>query len=394
MIAPTCDRNDVGEAWVAYQWVRHLAERHEVTLLTYHKRGAEPVSAQLPSVRVIEWREPPLLGRAERLNAIVKPGYLPFYARARSWIKAALAAGEQFDVVHQPAPVAMRYPSPAVGLGLPVVIGPVGGGLQTPPGFDEDQGSAPWFMRLRDLDGLRMRRDPLLRRTYQQAACVVGIAPYVRENLRDVDVRRFEVLSETALEDVPDAISRVGRTGALRLLYVGRLVRTKGVRDLVRAMADLQDLPVRLDVVGDGPELGDLQAMVREAGLSDRVTLHGRVARTEVDAFYRAADVFVFPSFREAGGNVALEAMGHSLPLIVVDRGGPGAAVNDDCAIRLEAIDPEQLSADIAAAVRELAGDPARRLRMGEAAHRHVSKTATWDARSNQMSEILWSVCR
>ena len=126
LIAPTCDGDDVGEAWVAFQWASRLARRHDVTVLTYHKRGKRTAAEQLPGVRVIEWIEPPLLGRAERLNSLLKPGYLPFYWRARRWIRAALAAGEHFDVAHQVSPVAMRYPSPAIGLGIPVVIGPTG----------------------------------------------------------------------------------------------------------------------------------------------------------------------------------------------------------------------------------------------------------------------------
>src|SRR5690606_18170962 len=112
LVAPTCNGEDVGEAWVAYQWARHLAERHDVTLLTYHKRGSTPAAAQLRGLRVVEWTEPPLLGRAERLNSMLKPGYVPFYIHARRWIRTALASGCRFDIAHQPTPVAMRYPSP------------------------------------------------------------------------------------------------------------------------------------------------------------------------------------------------------------------------------------------------------------------------------------------
>ena len=131
MIAP-CDGEDVGEAWVAFQWAQRLAARHEVTLLTYHKRGSTPVSRQLDGGRVIEWAEPPGVGRAERLNSMLKPGYVPFYLRARRWIREALARGEHFDLAYQPVPVAMRYPSPVAGLNIPFAIGPVGGSRSIP----------------------------------------------------------------------------------------------------------------------------------------------------------------------------------------------------------------------------------------------------------------------
>ena len=67
------DGEDVGEAWVGYQWARRLTERHDITLVCWHKRDRTPISRQLPGVRVIEWREPPLVGKAERLNSMLKP---------------------------------------------------------------------------------------------------------------------------------------------------------------------------------------------------------------------------------------------------------------------------------------------------------------------------------
>ncbi|KRD42984.1 glycosyltransferase [Cellulomonas sp. Root930] len=388
LIAPTCDGSDIGEAWVAYQWAARLAPRHDVTLLTYHKRGRPPARTQLDGLRIVEWAEPPLLGRAERLNSLLKPGYAAFYVRARRWIKRALAAGEHFDVVHQPVPVAMRYPSPAAGLGVPVVVGPVGGGLSDPPGFSDDGDTSPWYTRLRALDQFRLRHDPLLRRTYTDARVVLGIAPYVGDLLEGIPLHELVVMSETALPELPPAHSRSTHPGALRLLFVGRLVRTKGARDLVRAMSLLADEDVVLDVVGDGPDRATCEALAVELEVADRVRFLGRLDRGEVDAFYRDADVFVFPSYREPGGNVALEAMGHGLPLIVCDRGGPGSAVDATCAIALPVSTPDALARDVAAAVRTLAHDPARRLAMGRSARERVTSMGLWDAKIRAVEAI------
>jgi hypothetical protein len=217
LIAPTCDGDDVGEAWVGYQWVRLLSARHQVTLLTYHKRGSRPAADQLPGTRVIEWTEPAGLGRAERLNSMLKPGYVPFYFRARRWIRRALAQGDRFDLAHQPVPVAMRYPCPVRGLGIPYLIGPVGGSLESPPAFAAEEGTAPWYVGLRRLDALRIRYDPALRDTYQQASCVLGIAPYVKDFLAGTPVHRFEVMSETGITELPAPAdprrARMGRSG-------------------------------------------------------------------------------------------------------------------------------------------------------------------------------------
>lgn len=392
LIAPTCDGDDVGEAWVAYQWARNLSERHDVTLLTYHKRGRAPARDQVTAARVIEWTEPPLLGRAERLNSLMKPAYAAFYVRARRWIRRAIDEGERFDVAHQPVPVAMRYPSPAAGLGVPLLMGPVGGGLPSPAGFAEGGDTAPWYVRLRALDRWRLRHDLWLRRTYEGADCVLGIADYVRDNLSGLDIKRFEVMSETALEQLPDRVDRGGRRGPLRLLYVGRLVRTKGAREIVRALGLVSDLDLTLDIVGAGPELAACEAIAAELGLGDRVTFFGARSRAEVADHYRAADVFVFPSFREPGGNVVFEAMGYGLPLIVADRGGPGSATDDSCAFRLPVTTAEAMVAGIAASVRSLATDPGLRLRMGAAGRARVQERALWSTKAESVGEIYSSI--
>jgi len=392
LIAPTVDGEDVGESWVAYQWAKHLRDHHELTLLTYNKRTIRPASEQLDGMRVVEWQEPPLLGRAERFNSIVKPGYFPFYISARRWLKRALERGETFDVAHQPLPVAMRYPSPAAGLGIPLIIGPVGGGLATPQGFGGDRPKDPWFMKLRALDDVRWRWDRPLRRTYQSADCVLCIAPYVKEQLDKVAVRRFEVMSETGLESVPPPIGRLQRKGPIRLLYVGRLVRTKGALDIIKALASLPRRDAVLDIVGHGPDMDNCAALIKQLGLEDRVTLHGWKSKPEVAKFYQAADVFVFPSYREPGGNVSLEAMAHSLPLIVADRGGPGSAVSDDCAIKLGVTTPDAFVRDLAGAIETLCSDPTRREAMGRAAYAHVTRTALWSAKVENMNAIYADV--
>jgi glycosyltransferase involved in cell wall biosynthesis len=392
LIAPACDGQDVGESWLAHQWAELLSQRANVTLLTSHKRDHVPPSRQLDGVRVVEWPEPPGVGRFERFNSLLQPGYVPFYVRARRWARLRIAAGEHFDVVHQVVPVAMRYPCPATGLGVPVILGPVGGGLESPPAFVEEEGGTPWYQRLRALDQARLVYDPLLRRTYEEADCVVGIAPYVADLLSGLSLQRLAIMSETAIRALPSFPDRAGRTGAVRLLHVGRTIRTKGLRDVIRSLDRLRDLDVVLDVVGDGNDRSACEALVAELGLEERVQFHGSLPRDQVSRFYEAADVFVFPSYREPGGNVALEAMASGLPVVLCERGGPGANVDDGCGFRLRADTPTQLADDVAAAVRRLVTDPALRLQMGRAGRRKVESTHLWEHRVAQMLDLYENV--
>lgn len=392
LLAPDCDGADVGEAWVTMQWVKRIAERHDVTVLVQRKRDRPSVRSQLPGVRVVEWVQPPVVGRFERLNSLLKPGYAWYYARVRRWLREARRRGEVFDLAHQLSPVAMRYPSPLAGTGTPYLLGPTGGSLETPPAFREEEGGTPWFVGLRSLDRLRLRRDPWLRRGYAEAACVIGIADYVAELLADVPVRRFVAISDTGVEELPDLVERVRQPGGLRVLFVGRVIRTKGVRDAVRAVAAAREVVARFDVAGEGYDRAACEALADELGVADLVRFHGRVPHEEVGRFYAEADAFLFPSYREPGGIVVAEAMSWGLPVVVCDRGGPASTVGDDAGIRVPARDPQQYAADLAAALRRLAADPELAARLGAAARRRVEEVGVWSTKVDALDRLYAEV--
>jgi glycosyltransferase involved in cell wall biosynthesis len=148
------------------------------------------------------------------------------------------------------------------------------------------------------------------------------------------------------------------------------------------------DIDIRVDIIGDGFDLPACKELAHQLGVESKILFHGRIPRSEVDSFYRQADAFVFPSYREPGGNVVFEAMGYGLPLIVCEFGGPGAAVDDECAIRLRPTNTEQYAADLAVAIAQLASDPELRARMGAAARRRVREVGLWANKVAKVSEL------
>jgi glycosyltransferase involved in cell wall biosynthesis len=196
-------------------------------------------------------------------------------------------------------------------------------------------------------------------------------------------------MSETGLERLPEPVDRTARRADVRLLFVGRLIRTKGARDAIRALGLVRDLPVIFDIVGDGFDRAACEALTTELGLTDRVRFHGKLPRDQVDDFYSSADVFVFPSYREPGGNVVFEAMGQGLPLVVSDLGGPGNVVDDTCGIRLHPMSPDQYARDIAGAFTRLAASPELRLKLGRGARRRAADIALWDSKVVHLEAIF-----
>ncbi|MEM1069551.1 MAG: glycosyltransferase family 4 protein [Planctomycetota bacterium] len=394
MIAPGCDGNDVGESWSCFQWVAGMSRQADVTLLTLRRKHQVAMQQQLPHVKVVDWSDLPFVHRFERFNSLAKPGYFHFFVKSRCWIKQQLSSGQRFDLVHQVGPLALRYPSPAAGLGLPLIIGPLAGSIATPEAFKSECGQSSWYCRFRCVDHWRLRNDPMLRHTYRSADLVIGVAPYVKELLDEVGLRRFALESETGVLSVaPESHARRSKNGSMRLLYVGRLIRTKGLRDVIRAMGQLHDLDsVSLDVAGDGEEWAACNEEANRLGVAERVRFHGKVSRDQVEALYQRSDAFVFPSFREPSGNVVFEAMRNGLPVITTKSGGPGYVVDKHSGVRLNASKPDQLAADLANTIRSLAFDVDRIERLSRGARQRVAEIGLWPAKLDRMGDFYRSV--
>jgi glycosyltransferase involved in cell wall biosynthesis len=118
------------------------------------------------------------------------------------------------------------------------------------------------------------------------------------------------------------AASRAARTPP-RVLYAGRLARTKGVDVLLVALAQLRreglELPCR--ILGDGPERVSLEKLARDLGLHGQVIFEGALSIKRVLAFYEDSDVLVLVSKAEGWPKAIAEAMAFGLICVGSDRG-------------------------------------------------------------------------
>ncbi|ODS24782.1 hypothetical protein AB835_01630 [Candidatus Endobugula sertula] len=103
-----------------------------------------------------------------------------------------------------------------------------------------------------------------------------------------------------------------------KLLCVGRLVNAKGQGVLVQAAKKLVERKIEFEVnfVGDGPDLENLQAFVKQNALNNQVKFSGKVNHDQVQQLQRQADIFVLPSFAEGIPIVLMEAMASGTPCV------------------------------------------------------------------------------
>ncbi len=165
------------------------------------------------------------------------------------------------------------------------------------------------------------------------------------------------------------------RPEGMRLLYVGPLVGRKGVATLIEALPMMLEssVPVRLLVVGRGPEEPGLKALADRLGVAGRITFAGYVEEKDLVNKYQESDLFVFLSTREGFGLVLVEAMACGLPIVTTDV-PPMPEVVGDAALLVPPSDPEKL----ARAVVQIAGDEALRTRLAQEGRRLVEERYLW----------------
>ena len=310
----------------------------------------------------------------------------------------ALVARHAIDVIHEVTPISPKMPTCLHGLGAPVVIGPMCGGMDYPPAFQSMQGRierlVEWSGRLasgmvnRVVPG-KLRADALIVANDQtKRALPRGCRGTIHEGIPDIGVD-LGVWGRDRPRREPQAGAPV------RFIFLGRLVGWKGVELLLEAFARVAGAHpgVALKVLGDGPLRLPLEAKAERLGVGGQVEFAGWVQAAEGAARMADADVFVLPSLRECGGSAVFEAMALGMPVVVANWGGPGIYVNDECGIRVAVESREGYVAGLAEAMLRLARDPLLRMRMGAAARRHAEGGVfNWDRKIDRILDIYRSV--
>jgi N-acetyl-alpha-D-glucosaminyl L-malate synthase BshA len=150
----------------------------------------------------------------------------------------------------------------------------------------------------------------------------------------------------------PDAAvrARLAPNGEKLIVHVSNFRPVKRVDDAVGMLRQLQGrMPVRLVLIGDGPERQRIENMTRHDGLSDQVLFLGKMTRPE--EVMASCDLFVLPSETESFGLSALEAMACGVPVISSDSGGLPEVVSHGVSGLLNAVGDVDAMAENAFAI-------------------------------------------
>lgn len=389
-----------------FRYYTAISRLAEVTLVTHecNRAALNRAGANGETVIIRESRAGQIYGKLAgqmsefrgRINwpmrhALTYPAYAEFDWRVFQQLGEAVAR-KSYDVVHAFTPILPRYPVSILKAceNTPFLLGPVNGGLRFPAGFEGI--ARKEFNRFNSLRGFA-NFIPGYRRTYQQADKILAGSSatfLMLQKMHAIGGDRLELFHENGVQS-EFFLDRAPRDdGAIRLLFVGRLVPYKCADLVIEAMNSLPaDIRSRatLTIVGDGPEREHLEKVAESLGLASQVTISGWVPQERTLEFYRQADIFCFPSVREFGGAVVLEAMASGLPCIVADYGGIAEYVTEGTGYRIALDSREHLRSQMARHIEDLARN--RDLLNGmsaKAAER--ARDFKWDSKARRMVTI------
>jgi glycosyltransferase involved in cell wall biosynthesis len=180
----------------------------------------------------------------------------------------------------------------------------------------------------------------------------------------------------------------------LRLISIGRLIDFKGFPVLLDAIATLRDnhIPVDLQIIGEGPQRPALEAQIDRLQLQANVRLRGILSQEEIKKELALAHAFTLACLTDAKGatdilpTVILEAMACGLPVVSTTLAGvPEMVIHGETGLLAPPDDAPQLAAHLTT----LAGDPARRARLGTAALQRVQEIFALDQTAGHLASLF-----
>ncbi len=242
---------------------------------------------------------------------------------------------------------------------------------------------APYIVSLRgsDVPGHNARFKLLDRVVFRIISRMVWKkAEHVTALSKDLRELAYKTSSQQEIQVIHNGISceefhppDTAREESYTLVFVGRLIKQKGITYLLQAMAQLRGAypSLRAYIVGDGPLRDELSAEAGALGIGGQVSFEGFVPHEELLAYYQKAHVFVLPSLNEALGNATHEALASGLPIITTNTGAAELVDGNGIVV------PKEDASAIAQALERLLQDKALREQMAKQS-RALAETMSW----------------
>lgn len=299
--------------------------------------------------------------------------------------------GGKYDIVHRITPLSPTANSSiakkCAQAGVPFVLGPLNGGVPWPAGFDaERRREREYLSYVRGLYRILPGRQSMLKST---SAILTG-SRHTASEVPEPHREKCVYLPENGIDPARfNLMADQNQALPLRACFIGRMVPYKGPDMLLEAAAPLlRARKLTLDMIGDGPLLGQLKEFVRNERIEESVTFHGWLEHRAVQQVAVRSNMFAFPSIREFGGGVVLEAMALGVVPVICDYAGPSELVDERTGYKVPMGTRAEIVRRLGETLSSIVADPSELAMKADACRHRVLKDFTWDAKARKVCQV------
>jgi len=386
-----------GEDIAGWRLVEQISRFHDVWVIShsYNRAGVEKglKEKNLPHVKFYFYHLPSWLRFLSRIEFGKRIYY--YLWQLGAWKLAEnLNRKVHFDLAHHLTFGNDWIPS-FIGalLPIPFVLGPVGGGQKTPRGLRKEYSLYGRFAEsARNIAQWFGRRDYFRRLGLEKARAILVCNQETEAMIPNRLKGKIFLFPVNGIleEDIRFDIDPPPDHGIFRVLTAGRMHRLKGFALAIKSFSlFLKKYPgSEFLLIGDGPEGRRLRKLVHDLSLEDKVKIIPWLPRNELLKTMFSSHVVVFPSFRDGGGAVVVEAMAAGRPVVCLDSGGPGFHVQPEWGIKISPNSSEAVIKEMADALEKLFLDKALRKSLGLQAKQRVEEFYLWDRLGERLQGI------
>ena len=343
--AYACEPNLGSEPGVGWNWAIEIKKLgHEILIIT-RKNNKKVIEKELLTNKILNKKnfyyfDLPKFFKV--LKKIIPAGVNLYYYLWQYYLYQKLKGEnfvKNFDIIHHITFGVFRHPSFLWKFNKKFIFGPVGGYELMPKIIKKNLSIRNRLNEnLREISNFFFLKFDSNLKDFLNSKRIIFFSKTkdTKYNLKKYYNKNIFISSEIGI-DTKYEKKVIIRKEIKNFLFIGRSLYWKGGDILIDAfnLALKKNKNIRLSFYTEGREKNNWKRKVSDYNLGQYIKINGWVNHSKMNSIYKSNDVFIFPSLHDSSGNVLLEALSNSLPVLCLNIGGPGKIITSNCGIKV-----------------------------------------------------------
>lgn len=329
--AYACEPNKGSESEISWSWVKYLSKtNHKVFVITRKSNEPKIKKNKLNSVTFLYYDLPKILiylikGGKNKTNS-----YLYFFLwqvgiffKFFSFIKK-----NNFDYIHHITLGSYRIPSLLCYFDAKFIYGPLAGGETTPKELVQNFSLKGQIIeKLRFISNKLIKFSPFVNYTFGKSYKIFLTSKDCLKYIPEKQKKKCSIMPALSNNKIKYNFKK--KIKNKKIYFAGRLVEWKGIILLLKIFKkiSLNNNEIKLNIYGDGPCKKEIINFIEENKFQRRIKIYGKLDQKKFITEIKKNDLLIFPTFRDSGGFVILEALNNNINVLTTNAGGPNTII-------------------------------------------------------------------